>query len=269
MTSSTPTPMNATSTRLTALGGSAAGVGTGYGCSGSLVEHDDTHIVLDLGPNTLLELRKHADMRALDGIVISHLHLDHVLDLFAMRFALAYAPPPLERKVPLWVPPGGAAFLEHAGAAFVLGGEDASFFGKVFEVREYDPLATLVIGTLSIDFQRSDHPVPCWSMRINVPGGRDLVYTADTADIERLVPFATGAHVLLSEATLPETPPEGTFRPHISAAEAGTLAREIGAKVLVLTHMWEENDPAQAIERAQETFGGDVLRAQPGVMLQW
>jgi len=263
------TPPTSPTTRLTTLGGSAAGVGTGYGCAGSLVEHDGTRIVLDLGPDTLLELRKHADMRALDGIVISHLHLDHVLDLFAMRFALAYAPPRLERKVPLWVPPGGSAFLDGAGAAFVLGGEDASFFGKVFEVREYDPLATLAIGTLTIDFQRSDHPIPCWSMRINVPGGRNLVYTADTADIERLVPFAAGAHVLLSEATLPETPPQGTPRPHISAAEAGTLAREIGASVLVLTHMWEENDPAEAVAQAQGVFGGDVIRAQPGVSVQW
>lgn len=95
-------------TRLTILGGSAAGVGTGQGCTGYLVQSDSTSIVLDLGPNTLLELRKHTDFRRLDGIVISHLHMDHVLDLFAMRFALAYNPERPPRPIPLWLPPSSS-----------------------------------------------------------------------------------------------------------------------------------------------------------------
>lgn len=256
-------------TTLTTLGGSAAGVGTGAGCSGSLVEHGGTRLVLDLGPNTLLELRKHADIRALDGIVVSHLHLDHILDLFAMRFALAYAPVPLPRRIPLWVPPGGIAFFSRAGAPFLVGHENVDFLDLTFDVHEYDPLATLAIGALTLDFQRSEHPIACWSIRVNLPAGRNLVYTADTADIERLVPFAHGAHVLLSEATLTETPEPGTELSHISAAQAGTLATAIGAKGLVLTHMWEENDPRDAIAQAQETFAGDVIRAQPGVTIQW
>jgi len=256
-------------TSLTTLGGSAAGVGTGFGCSGSLVEHDGTRVVLDLGPDTLLELRKHADIRALDGIVISHLHLDHILDLFALRFALAYAPVPLPRKIPLWVPPGGSDFFVRAGEPFMVGHEHEAFLNLTFDVHEYDPLATLAIGALTIDFQRSEHPLACWSMRVNLPAGRNLVYTADTADIERLVPFAQGAHVLLSEATLTRTPQPGTEISHISPAQAGTLATEIGAKILVLTHMWEENDPHEAIAQAQETFSADIIRAQPGVTIQW
>jgi ribonuclease BN (tRNA processing enzyme) len=256
-------------TSLTTLGGSAAGVGTGFGCSGALVQHDGTTLVLDLGPDTLLELRKHADIRALDGIVISHLHLDHILDLFAMRFALAYAPVPLPRKIPLWVPPGGIDFFVRAGEPFMVGHEHEAFLDLTFDVHEYDPLATLAIGALTIDFQRSEHPLPCWSMRLNVPGGRAFVYTADTADPERLIPFGDGAHVLLSEATLTRTPEPGTEISHISAAQAGILATRIGAKILVLTHMWEENDSHEAIAQAQETFAGDIIRAQPGVTIRW
>lgn len=259
--------MTTQTTTLTTLGGSAAGVGTGYGCSGSLLEHDGTRVVLDLGPNTLLELRKHTDMRALDGIVISHLHLDHILDLFAMRFALAYAPVSLERKVPLWLPPAGIGFFTRAGAPFI--DEDESFLDRAFDVHEYDPHATLAIGNLTIDFQQSDHPQPCWSMRVNLPSGRSLVYTGDTADIERLVPFGTGAHVLLSEATLSRTPPPGAKRGHLSATEAGTLATAIGARVLVLTHIWEENDPRRSIAQAQDTFDGDIIHARPGVSIRW
>ncbi|MGC4193223.1 MAG: MBL fold metallo-hydrolase [Thermomicrobiales bacterium] len=257
-------------TSLTILGGSAAGVGTGYGCSGSLVQHDGTSVVLDLGPDTLLELRKQTDIRALDGIVVSHLHLDHILDLFAMRFTLAYAPVPLERKIPLWVPPGGIAFFERAGEPFMVGHEHEPFMELAFEMHEYDPQEALQIGALTITFQRSEHPMACWSMRVAIPGGRDFVYTADTADIERLFSFGKDAHVLLSEATRKETPEPGVVETsHISPAMAGTLATEIGAQVLILTHMFEEDDPHRAIARAQETFGGDVLQALPGVTVQW
>ncbi|MGB3329033.1 MAG: MBL fold metallo-hydrolase [Thermomicrobiales bacterium] len=260
-----PTP----TTSLTTLGGNAAGVGTGSGCSGSLVAHGGTRIVLDLGPDTLLELRKQTDIRALDGIVVSHLHLDHILDLFALRYTLAYAPGPLPRKIPLWLPPGGIAFFMRAGEAIQHGAGDEPFLDRAFEVHEYDPHGTLAIGTLTIDFQRSDHPVPCWSMRVNVPGGRNLLYTADTADIERLVPFGTGAHVLLAEATLANTPPPGTPRGHLSAEEAGTLAARLGVSALVLTHLWEENDPQRSIALARNAFQGDIIRAQPGVSIQW
>lgn len=257
-------------TTLTILGGSAAGVGTGYGCSGSLVQHDGTRIVLDLGPDTLLELRKQTDMRTLDAIVVSHLHMDHILDLFAMRFALAYAPPVLERKIPLFVPPGGIAFFERAGEAFLVGHESEPFMELAFDLHEYDPNQTLTIGSLSIDFKLSKHPLSCWSMRVYVPGDKDLVYTADTADIERLFDFGKGAHVLLSEATRATPPkPEDNERSHISPTQAGQLATAIGVQTLVLTHLWEEDGTDRAIARAAEEFGGEIALAQPGLTIAW
>ena len=64
--------------KLTVLGGSAAGGNTGIGCSGLLVQEADTSLVIDLGPGTLLELRKHVDYRVISAIIISHYHLDHI-----------------------------------------------------------------------------------------------------------------------------------------------------------------------------------------------
>ena len=63
--------------RLTILGGASAAPNARQGCSGYLIESDETCVVLDLGPGTLPELRAHADLRALDAVVISQLHSAH------------------------------------------------------------------------------------------------------------------------------------------------------------------------------------------------
>ena len=88
------------------------------GCAGLLVQTDRTRLVLDLGPGTLQELRRHTDFRTLDAVIVSHMHVDHVLDLLALRHALAYNPLPAPAPVPVWLPPGGAELLAQATAPF-------------------------------------------------------------------------------------------------------------------------------------------------------
>ena len=141
------------SVTVTVLGGSAASVGTGQGCAGYLVAMSGTSLVLDLGPGTLQELRKHTDFRALDAVVISHLHVDHMLDVVAMRFALAYNPVKPAALVALWLPPGGIALLQRLGEAFDFEGDATTFFSRVFDVREYDPDQPLAIGEVDADLR--------------------------------------------------------------------------------------------------------------------
>src|SRR5918997_846170 len=121
---------------LTVLGGSAASPNAGMGCAGLLVQTDRTRLALDLGPGTLQELRRHADFRALDAVVVSHMHVDHVLDLLALRHALAYNPVPAPAPVPVWLPPGGIAILDRAAAPFDACDEPGRFASTV-QVEEY------------------------------------------------------------------------------------------------------------------------------------
>jgi ribonuclease BN (tRNA processing enzyme) len=51
--------------------------------------------------------------------------------------------------------------------------------------------------------------------------------------------------------------------------EAGALARDAGASVLVLSHLWLENDPFQAVSEATQMFGGKVELATPGLRMSW
>jgi ribonuclease BN (tRNA processing enzyme) len=256
--------------RLTVLGGSAAGVNTGQGCAGFLVQGDGASVVLDLGPGTLPELRRHADFRDLDAIVVSHLHLDHMLDLFALRFALAYNPIPPRRKTRLVLPPGGRALFDRAAALFG-GDERADYFDRVFAIEEFDPNAPLAIGPLTLRFAPTVHYTPCWAIRLASPSASgDLTYTADTGPTARLDAFADGSAVVIAEAGAGPAPEEPIAqRGHLTPAEAGMLASRAGATILVLTHVWEEHGREQALHQAASAFDGRVELACPGRVVEW
>jgi ribonuclease BN (tRNA processing enzyme) len=254
--------------RLTVLGGSAASPNTGAGCAGFLVQRGDTRLVLDLGPGTLPELRKHADFRALSAVIISHMHVDHMLDLIALRHALAYNPIPAPAPVPVWLPPGGAAMLAQVTAPFDLCDEPGLFDATV-EVREYDPVRPLQIGDLEARFQRTVHIVPAWAMRVSAPEG-DLGYTADGGPTSAWDDLLHGVRVLVAEATLLE-PGERPIaqRGSLTAAEAGDLAHRCGAETLLLAHLWEELGFKIAQERAATAYAGTIEVARPGLSLGW
>ena len=259
-------------TSLTVLGGSAASVGTGQGCAGYLVSSETTRIMLDAGPGTLLELRRHTDFRTLDAVVISHLHVDHMLDTIAMRFSLAYNPVKAGQRVPLWLPPGGIAWYDRLAAVFATDDAPTDFFRQVFELGEYDPGKPLTIGDLTLTFAPTVHFIECWAIRVHPGAGGDLFYSADTGPAADLVALAAGAAVCVIEGTTPAGN-EGALpfakRGHLTATEAGTMAATAGTSTLVLTHMFEENDPGQSLAEASAVFTGEIVRAIPGATVSW
>lgn len=254
---------------LTVLGGSAAGPNPGQGCSGYLVHSGPTRVVLDLGPGTLHELRKHADFRTLDGIVISHLHVDHWLDLLALRFALAYNPVPPPGPIPLWLPPGGLGLLNRLAGAIANPAQASAYFSG-FDVREFDPTGEISIGDIRLRFQPTVHYVPCWAIRVSNGRDGDLFYTADTGPAANLADFALDSSVVVAEGTAQiDSIEDSATRGHLTPAEAALLARRANAKVLVLSHLWAENDPFAAVTACQVVFGASVELAVPGLTIRW
>jgi ribonuclease BN (tRNA processing enzyme) len=227
--------------RLTVLGGSAAGPNAGAGCSGYLIRDRETAIVIDLGPGTLPELKRHLEPRMLDAIVLSHAHLDHVLDLPALRYSLKYSPSPAWRPIPVWAPPGAVEVLDKLAQAFSTDDEAPAFYTGVLDIHPYDPAETLTIGSVSLRFAPGVHYVPSWGMRIASTDGSTLGYTADTGPAAEFAELFGGVRLLVSEATLldPGSEPIET-RGHLTAAEAGRLATRTGTPALLLSHLWEE-----------------------------
>lgn len=253
--------------KVTVLGGAAAGGNTASGCSGYLVQSGGTNLVVDLGPGTLPELRKHCDFRAVDAIIITHWHVDHFLDLAAFRFAAAYNPRPLDRQIPVYMPLGTASLLRRFGSSLPQDEKDYGFFDVCFAIQEYDPEAPHNIAGLTCRFHPTKHYVPCWAVRIRDRSGPELGYTADTGPDAGLEQFLDGVQTLVAESTELERAPNVVDPGHLTAYEAGRLASDCGAETLVLTHMWEEYGFDNYLHQARQTFEGEIHLAVPGLQL--
>lgn len=256
---------------VTVLGGSGAASNPAQGCSGYLVEHEATRIVLDLGPGTLQRLRAETEFRTLDAIIVSHVHVDHVLDLFALRFALRYNPIPPPAPVPLWMPPGGIAFLERAAMAFSHGEDPTTWWSDVFTIREHHPDTPVMVGSLRVSTAPTVHYIPCWAIRVDpVTGDGALGYTADTGPSAPLDGFFGGVSLLIAEASIddPQIEDRATSG-HLTATEAGVLARASRAAALMVTHTYIERDPPALRARAESAFGGTTHLATVGLTIPW
>lgn len=234
---------------LTVLGCSGSfGAPAGGACSGYLVRHGDTAIWMDCGNGTFANLQRHVGVEELTAVVITHEHPDHCVDLYGLHVLNRYG---LERT---GLPVIGPAGLEQRLGALV------SDWGGTFDWRTVGEGDAMDIGEFALAFSRTDHPPPTVAVELTA-GGKRLVYTADTGPGWSVEAFAPGADLVLSEAT--HQVGDVTTPLHLTAAQAGTAARDAAARRLMITHLWPRLDPVVSVEEAGAAFGAAVTLAAP------
>jgi ribonuclease BN (tRNA processing enzyme) len=251
--------------RLEVLGKSPAWTDAGGACSGYLVREGATTLLLDCGNGVFGKLRARCDPFAVDAVLLTHLHADHVVDVLPFAYALRYAPrDPLgsgRARPSLYVPPGAHARLRSMVGWW--GPED--LLDAAFDVHEYDPAGELAVGDLALRFCAVPHYVPTWAveLRATSSAAARLVYGADCAPNDALVDFARDADLLLVEATLTEPETDGE-RGHLTAAEAGAIAARAGAGQVVVTHYSDLLDAGRVREDAARALGREPELAVEG-----
>jgi ribonuclease BN (tRNA processing enzyme) len=247
--------------RLTVLGRSPARPNPGEACAGYLVEGGGARLLVDIGPGVVAQLllQRHPD--ELDGVVISHMHPDHMLDLVTLRYAYPWRSLPRDERLRVIVPPGSMDQLRDLAR----GAGSKRHLEDVFQLSEHDGRSTMKFGDLSLTPVETQHFIPCWGFRAQADQ-RVLAYTADTGPCDALMDLATDADLLVSEATLRSVdedavPPQP--RGHLLPAEAGEAARVAGARRLLLTHLPVEDGSAWVRAEAATAYGREVEIAEP------
>lgn len=228
--------------------------------SGYLITHAGFTLLLDCGSGVFAKLRAWADPTAVDAVLISHLHADHVVDLLPFGFALATRlRGERPRRPPLWAPPGAAAVF--AAFAATLGMADQ--INDAFAVAEYDPAGRLELGPFTVSFCEVPHYIPSWACDLRADDGSRLTFGGDCGPNPAIVELARETDVLMLEATEGAGAHSGggRFRGHLTAGEAGELALRAGARRLLLTHYSDTLDPGQLRAAAQAAFGNAVEMA--------
>jgi ribonuclease BN (tRNA processing enzyme) len=234
----------------------------GGATSGLLVRHDGHGVVLDLGTGTVANLQRHGGLFDVDAVVISHSHPDHVTDLYTYYMARRFSPQ-CPAPIPLYLAPKVLDRVEP-----LLSDDSGDMkLAQAFDIRVLDPGDGVEVGPITLRAEEMAHSVPTIGVRLEA-GGTALAYTADTGPTEAAVRMARHVDLLVAEATWQEDGDDDRPPIHLTAREAGELARDAGSARLVLTHIRPYLDRDLSREEAASAFDGDILLAEEGLRLE-
>lgn len=244
---------------LTVLGSAGSHPGVGRMCSGYLLTHTNTtgkttRILIDAGNGATANLQRYTSFSALDAIVLTHRHNDHIADMIGMFYGLRYAPTQTGAL---------AVYAAHEVAdtlAAMLTRDSANDLSGTFTFTTLNDDSVITIGDVTLTACTAVHSVPAVSVKF-VADGATFVYSGDTAANAHLTTLAKNADVFLCEATwtgAANNYPDGI---HLTATGAGEHARDANVGELILTHLVGNTDPLTALREAQQVFHGPIRLA--------
>ncbi|MDH3474561.1 MAG: MBL fold metallo-hydrolase [Rhodospirillales bacterium] len=239
---------------LTLLGTGCPVVDTGRYGPAQLVRHGDQTLLVDCGSGvTQRLLAAGVPGRDLDAVLLTHLHSDHIVDLFQLVISSWHQG--RDRPQRVFGPPGTRAYVEGLMALWrpeleqrIAHERRPSTAALELEVEEIAPGRRLVFGGLAVTAVEVDHrPVRHAYGFLFEAAGLRLALSGDTRRCPALIAAARGADLLVHEVfvhrELPVVPGVRTAETvanvaayHTLSGEVGKIAAEAGVSCLALTH---------------------------------
>ncbi len=227
--------------------------------------HENTHLVLvcatrmvliDCVNNQILRLRKAGvDFTDLTDLILTHFHPDHVSGVPQLLMNMWL----MGRRRPLNIYGLHHTLDRVEGLMGYYGwAEWPDFFPVAFyRLPAQEMVTVLDCDELSILASPVRHMIPSIGLRCDFkPQGRIVSYSCDTEPCAQVIRLAEGADILIHEAA-------GAFLGHSSAAQAGDVARQAGAKSLYLIHYPTGSfDTGDLVAQARTRFKGAVTLAE-------
>lgn len=217
---------------------SAGGATAGY-----LITTDEGNILLDCGSGVMSRLSFYTNVESLSGVILSHLHYDHMADIGILQYAAVGARRTgrMTNKLQIYAPDSPVSAMQ-------------DLTGNHSDVYAINPLNKVSLAGAEIEFIPVQHTISCYAVKIKY-GGKTFVYSGDTSYCESLIDFAQNADIFLCEATICEGSRHTTGEGHMDAVQAGTIAKKANVKKLVLTHLPHDGDFEFMKKTASEVFG--------------
>jgi ribonuclease Z len=244
----------------------------------NLVRHDGHAVLVDCGSGTTQRLvAAGSSGRALDAVFLTHLHSDHIVDLYQLIVSSWHQG--RDRKQRIFGPPGTRRFVDGTMALWRAELEQRiahelrpSTVALEAEVTEIAAGEILTLGDLTVSAVAVDHqPVRDAFGFVFAAGGRRLVFSGDTAACPALVAAAAGADVLVHECFI-----HGIMKPapglrtaegianvaryHTLSSEVGKIAAEADVGCLVLNHFVPTKfDKAALLDEVRRDYAGPIV----------
>ena len=219
-------------------------------------------VLFDASSGTILLKQLEAagiGLRSVRHLFISHRHFDHAGGLAPLLTAMAALP---KGSITVHAAPQTLEALKELLDLTIPGVED--WLGGYLRWAELEQAKPTSIGDAEVTPFEVDHGLECVGFRVE-HGGAVAVFASDTRPWPSVVKHAKGADLLVHEAYASDGDAERAHAlGHSTAAEAGRIARESGAKRLILTHFRASRfaDPEELAAEAASAFGGPVEAAR-------
>ncbi|MGR9050896.1 MBL fold metallo-hydrolase [Halobacillus faecis] len=238
--------------KVTIIGYWGAYPAAGSATSGYLIEKNGFSMLIDCGSGVLSRLQQFKKVEELDAVVLSHYHHDHIADIGPLQYACLVQNTLAETNetLPIYGHREEKKKFETLTHQYTKG-------------MAYDPDKTLEVGPFSIQFQKTNHPVPCYGMRIS-DGDDTAVYTADTSYFKEWATFARNADLLITDTNFYKGM-DGRKAGHMTSTEAATIAEEANVKNLWLSHLPHFGQLTKLRQEAEGIFGGTIQLADEGL----
>lgn len=217
-----------------------------HNCPGFLIQDGESLLMIDCGSGTHKMLKYPKDLKNL-SIIISHLHRDHYNDIYNLQYAshVFHNQKRINDPINIYLPQSPNSINEDIKA-------EINSFANYHEISENTKLN---IGSMEVTFCKTDHPIETYALKVT-SRGKSIVYTSDTSFSakETIVEFAKGADLLICESSLLEEYGFPETNSHLTAKQAGIIAKEAKAKELMLTHFWPEELTIKYAKEAKKEF---------------
>lgn len=216
-------------------------------CPGFLVRYGKRKILLDCGNGISRYLNMPDDLEDLI-IIISHLHSDHYGELLSLAQTsyVFHNLGLLKNRIKVYLPDES----ETLDFQYLLSLQKESYF----EYIPYREEHKLYFDNLKLSFARNPHPITTYSTKLEDNNSK-LVYSSDTGyEGNSLEEFASNANILICESTFLKNQ-KGDNDNHLTAFEAGRIAKSAGVDKLLLTHFWPSINKEEYVREAKELFG--------------
>lgn len=218
-----------------------------HNCPSFLITEGETKILLDCGSGSHRLLNLPEDLTNLT-VILTHLHRDHYNDIYNLQYAsyVFHNQKRIAKPITIYLP------ATPEDIALDIMREENSF-------AEYHILKenmNLKIGDICVSTCKTAHPVETYAIRLSAKGYHDTVYTSDTSFSakDKIAEFAKDAGILICESSLLEKHGFPEINSHLTAKQAGIIAKEANAELLLLTHFWPEEPPENYEEEARTVF---------------
>ncbi len=211
-----------------------------------------TTVLIDCGANPIRQLQRLAvPLDTIDRLILTHSHPDHTsgFALLVEKLWLAGRREPL----PVHGPPDTVDLARRVFAQWDTS-QWSGLFALEYQAVQMEPHSPVAVTTeFEITASPGVHSVPVMGLRIHDrQGSGTMAYSADGEPSAGVLGLAHGVDLLVHEAT-------GAHAGHSTAEGAGLLARQAGAKQLVLVHLAPQDYDLGAWRlAAAAALGGEV-----------